>query len=59
MISEVIHKEIQVDSQLLFQRSGVMPMKMPKYSLSMSYVLFQPLCLSPMDYQETQQANQY
>ena len=47
MISELIHKGIQVDPPPLFQRLIVM-----------NYVLFQPLCLSPMDSQE-RQTNQY
>ena len=58
MYSEVIHKEIQVDPQLLFQRliavRNYMPMNMSMNSLSINYVLFQPLCLSPAGYQERQ-----
>ena len=57
MISKVIHKEIQVDPQLLFQRL----ITIRNYAnenvdvlFKHNYVLFQPLCLSPMDYQEKQ-----
>ena len=58
MCAEVVHKEIQVDPQLLFQRliavRNYMQMKMWMNSLSINYVLFQPLCLSPTGYQERQ-----
>ena len=57
MISEVIHKEIQVDPKLLFQRLIAVTNYANKdvdVLLSMNNVRFQPLCLSPMCYQEKQ-----